>query len=151
MEYFDQWLWLIFIIAGLLLSMIEIVIGVNTGLDLVFIGSSLILGGLVTWPFHSWYLAVIVTSLVCVGYVTIGRKYVHRWVAVKKEKTNIDVIIGKKGIVLKSVDRDASGIVKVGSEQWKAVSEEEISEGCEIEVVEIKGVTLTVKISNGGN
>ena len=129
MEYFDQWLWLILMIAGLLLAVIELVVGVNTGLDLVFIGSSFFLGGLVTWPFHSWYLAVIVTSLVCVGYVTLGRKYVHKWVAVRKEKTNIDVIIGKRGIVLKVVDRDANGLVKVGSEQWKAVSQEEIAEG----------------------
>ena len=50
----DLWLWLIFVIAGLLLALLELIVGVETGLDLVFIGSALILGGLVTWPFHSW-------------------------------------------------------------------------------------------------
>ena len=151
MEYFDRWLWLIFMIAGLLLSMVELLIGVDMGLDLVFIGSSLFLGGLVTWPFHSWYLTVIVTGVICIAYVTIGRKYVRKWVAVKKESTNIDAIIGKRGIVLRSIGRNVDGMVKVGSEQWRAVANEEITEGVEIEVVEIKGVTLIVKKIEGGS
>jgi membrane protein implicated in regulation of membrane protease activity len=138
-------------IVGLLLSMIELLIGVDTGLDLVFIGSSLFLGGLVTWPFHSWELTVIVAGVICIAYVTIGRRYVHRWTTTKKEKTNIDTIIGKQGIVVKDVGRNVNGLVKVGNEQWRAIAEEEIKEGNEIEVVEIKGVTLTVRKTGGGS
>jgi membrane protein implicated in regulation of membrane protease activity len=151
LELMDMWLWLILAGSGLLLAMTELFVGIDTGLDLVFIGSSFILGGLITWPFHSWVLTVIIVVIICIAYVAIGRRYVHRWTAVKKEKTNIDAIIGKRGIVLHNIERNASGIVKVGNEQWRAVAEEEIGEGEEIEVSEVHGVTLTVKRTAGGN
>lgn len=151
MEFLDQWLWLIIMIVGLLSAAVELFIGIDTGLDLVFIGSGFVVAGLATWPFHSWSITVIVAGVACIGYVAIGRRYVHRWTAAKSERTNVDAIIGRRGIVLKGVGRNVNGLVKVGNEQWRAVASEEIPEGNEIEVAEVKGVTLTVKKVQGGN
>lgn len=151
MEFVDMWLWLILVGAGLVLALLEMLMGIDTGLDLVFVGSSLILGGLISWPFHSWILTVIIVVVICIVYIFVGRRYVHRWTAVKKEKTNIDTIVGKKGIVVQSLNRSTGGIVKVGPEEWRAVSDEELPEGTEIEVSAINGVTLTVKSTAGGN
>ncbi|GAG09455.1 unnamed protein product [marine sediment metagenome] len=120
MEFPDLWLWLIFVIVGLFFVLLELIIGVETGLDLVFIGSAFIIGGLATWPFHSWVWAVIITSIICVAYVVLGRRYVHRWTMVRKAKTNIDAIIGRQGIVVKSIAKNVDGLVKVGYEQWRA-------------------------------
>jgi len=147
----DLWLWLVFIIVGLLLVLLELIIGVETGFDLVIIGSAFILGGLVAWPFHSWVLPLIVTSLICVIYVVIGRRYVHRWTAVKKVKTNIDAIIGREGLVLKNIARNVDGRVRVGSQRWRARAEEDIKEGDEIVVTGISGSTLIVEKNKGGN
>ena len=147
----DSWLWLIFVIVGLLLVLLELIVGVETGLDLVFTGSAFILGGLVTWPFHSWLLTIIVTSIICVAYVALGRRYVHRWTMVSKAKTNIDAIIGRQGIVLKSIAKNVDGLVKVGNEQWRARAEEDIKEGDEIVVTSVSGVTLIVEKIKGGN
>ncbi|MFC1994861.1 NfeD family protein [Chloroflexota bacterium] len=147
----DLWLWVVFIIVGLLLVLLELIVGVETGFDLVIIGSAFILGGLVAWPFHSWVLPLIVTSLICVIYVVIGRRYVHRWTAVKKVKTNIDAIIGREGIVLKNIARNVDGRVRVGSERWRARAEEDIKEGDEIVITGISGSTLIVKKNKGGN
>ncbi len=124
--------------------MVELIIGVETGYDLVFIGSAFIIGGLVAWPSHSWLLTVIVTSAISVAYVAIGRKYVHRWTLVGEAKTNIDAIIGRQGIVLRSIARNVDGRVKVGNEQWKARAEEDIKKGDEIVVTSVSGVTLSV-------
>ena len=151
MAFPDLWLWLIFVAAGLLFILLELVIGVETGLDLVFIGSAFIIGGLVAWPFHSWILAVIVTSVICIAYVFIGRRYVHRWTQVGTVKTNIDAIIGRQGIVLKSIMKNVDGLVKVGNEEWRARAEEDIKEGDGITVTGVKGVTLIVNKSEGGN
>ena len=151
MEFLDSWLWLIFVIAGLFFVLLELIIGVETGLDLVFIGSVFIIGGLATWPSHSWVLTVIVTSIICVLYVALGRRYVHRWTAVSKTKTNIDAIIGRQGIVLKSIARNVDGLVKVGYEQWRARAEEDIKQGDEIVVTSVSGVTLIVEKIKGGN
>ncbi|MEE8413795.1 MAG: NfeD family protein [Dehalococcoidales bacterium] len=147
----DMWLWLVFVIAGLALVLLELVIGVETGLDLVFIGSAFILGGLVTWPFHTWVLALIVTSFICVIYVVIGRKYVHRWTAVKGEKTNIDAIIGREGIVLKNIAKNYDGRVRVGNVRWRARAVEDIKEEDEVIVTAVSGSTLIVEKIKGGN
>jgi len=151
MEFAHEWLWLIFLVVGLLLVLSELILGVEAGLDLVFIGSAFIVGGLVTWPFHSWPAALIVTSLICVVYVVAGRRYVHRWTAVKKAQTNIDAIVGRRGIVLQSITRSVDGRVRVGNERWRARAEEDIGEGNEIVVTGVSGVTLVVKKANGGD
>ena len=147
----DLWLWLVFVIVGLLLVLLELIVGVETGFDLVFIGSAFILGGLVAWPFHSWVLSLIATSIICIAYVAIGRRYVHRWTAVSKAKTNIDAIIGREGIVLKSIAKNFDGRVKVGNERWRARAEEDIKEGDEIIVTSVSGSTLIVEKNKGGN
>lgn len=149
--FIDNWMWLIFVGFGLFLIILELAIGVETGFDLVFIGSAFILGGLVTWPFDSWVSTLVVTSIVALAYMVIGRRYLHRWMKVEVTKTNVDAFIGKRGIVLKSISRKADGRVKVESEQWKARSDEEISEGDEIVVTKIERNTLIVKKTEGGN
>lgn len=146
----DSWLWLVFIALGLLLILLELIIGVETGLDLVFLGSAFILGGLMTWPAHSWILTLVVTSVICAAYIFIGRRYVHRWAAVRKSKTNIDAIVGRTGIVLQSISRNIDGRVKVGNEDWKARATEDIDEGIEIVVTGVSGATLIVEKTKGG-
>jgi len=149
--FFDLWLWLVFVVAGLLFVLLELIIGIETGLDLVVIGSAFIVGGLVTWPFDNWLVTVIVISVICIAYVVLGRRYVHRWTQVKKTKTNIDVIIGKEGIVLRNIARNVDGLVRVGNEQWRGRAEEDIKEGEEIVVAGVSGVTLIVEKTKGGN
>jgi membrane protein implicated in regulation of membrane protease activity len=146
----DLWMWLIFISIGLLMVLLELIVGVETGLDLVFLGSALIISGLVTWPAHSWVLTLIITLIICIAYLALGRKYVHKWTATRKEKTNIDTIIGKNGIVLQSLTPGANGLVKVGNEEWRAKAEEIIEKNEMIVVTAVNGVTLSVEKVKGG-
>jgi membrane protein implicated in regulation of membrane protease activity len=147
----NSWLWLIFVIAGLVFALLELLVGIDTGLDLVFIGSAFVIGGVVTWPFHSWVLTAVVSGVICIFYVALGRRYIHRWTAVSKSRTNVDAIIGKTGVVQKSIARNSDGVVKVGYEDWKARAGEDIAEGDEIVVKEISGATLIVERNTGGN
>jgi membrane protein implicated in regulation of membrane protease activity len=151
LTFADSWVWLFFIIAGLLLALLELVVGVDTGLDLVFIGSAFLIGGFVGWPFHSWLLALIITSIICITYIALGRRYIHRWTAVKRERTNIDAIIGTSGIVVRSIAKNVDGLVKVRNEQWRAKAEEDIEPGEEIIVKSVSGVTLIVEKRKGGD
>ena len=147
----DSWLWLVFLLVGLLLILMELIGGVGTGLDLVFIGSALLIGGLASWLSHSWLLAVIVTCVICVVYIVLGRKYIHSRIAVRKERTNIDAIISRKGVVLKNIANNIDGLVRIGNEQWRARAEEDINKGDEVIVTGISGVTLIVEKTKGGN
>ena len=149
--FFDSWMWVAFVIVGFVFVILELMVGIETGLDLVAIGSAFIIGGLVTWPFDSWLVTVIVISVICIAYVVLGRRYVHRWTQVKKTKTNIDAIIGKEGIVLRNIARNIDGLVRVGNEQWRGRAEEDIKEGEEIVVTSVSGVTLIVEKTKGGN
>ena len=145
----DSWVWSIFIGIGLLMILLELFVGVETGLDLVFLGSAFIIGGLATWPFHSWVLTLIITLVICIAYLALGRRYVHRWTATRKEKTNIETIIGKNGVVLQSLTPGAKGVVKVDNEEWRARAEESIEKGEVIVVKDISGITLNVEKYKG--
>ncbi len=151
LDFTDLWMWLIFVGLGLLLILLELAIGVEAGFDLVFIGSAFVLGGLVAWPFNSWILTVIVTSIICVIYIFVLRHYVRRRMALKTQRTNVDAIIGRQGTVLRSIARNADGRVKIDTERWKARAGEDIKEGDEIVVTGINRNTLIVEKTEGGN
>jgi membrane protein implicated in regulation of membrane protease activity len=149
--FLDGWMWLIFTAIGLVLILLELIVGIETGLDMVFVGSAAVLAGLITMAMQSWVWTAVITAVIAILYVVIGRRYVHRRMAVAHEKTNIDRIIGKTGITLKETSKHDAGLVKIGMEKWHARSEEPIKEGEEIIVLSITGATLNVKKAEGGN
>ena len=151
MEFTDLWLWLIFVGIGLFLVVLELILGVETGLDLVFVGSAFVLGGLISLPFQSWYLTLIITVVICIVYIFVLRHIIKQRLSVTKVKTNIDTITGKKGVVLKNISVNTTGRVRIGGEQWRATAEEDIAEGENIIVISLNGVTLTVEKDKGGN
>ena len=127
--WFDSWAWLFFIGAGLVLIILELFLGIDTGLDLVFIGTAFVLGGLITLVMKSWVWTAIVSGVICLVYVFLGRRYIHRRTAIKAEKTNIDTIAGKTGVVEQDIEPEKEGMVKVGYEQWRARSAESLKKG----------------------
>ena len=151
MEFADQWLWLIFVAAGLVMVLTEFLGGGFSGFELVIIGSVFIVGGLVASPFDSWPVAVIVTSMLCFAYIAIGRRYLLRWTQTRKAKTNIDTIIGAKGIVVKEITKYTPGRIQVSGVRWRATSDDEIEKGQEVTVLEIRGTTLIVQKTEGGD
>ena len=149
--FVDSWLWLIFIAAGLVLILMELLLGIETGLDMVFIGSAFVLGGLITIALQSWVWTAVTSGIICVIYVFAGRRYIHSRIAVKTERTNIDTIIGKQGFVQQDITQEKYGLVKIGMEEWRAKADEDIKKGEQITVTDVSGVTLNVKRIEGGN
>ncbi|MEA1864090.1 MAG: NfeD family protein [Euryarchaeota archaeon] len=145
-ELLDTWLWAAFVVVGLLMILLELFIGVETGFDLVMLGSALVLGGLLTSFVDSWLATAICASLFCALYVGIGRRYIRAKMKLGATKTNVDAIIGKSGIVTRSIGENTSGRVRVGNEEWRAMSggNIDIEEGATIMVLEVTGVTLIV-------
>jgi membrane protein implicated in regulation of membrane protease activity len=151
MEFADQWLWLIFIGVGVALVALEFLAGIETGFELVSIGATFVLGGVVAWPLDNWVVAVVVTAVLCLVYLTVARKYIRRWVQVKTTPTNVDAIIGRSGFVIQDIARNIPGRVRVGAEEWRANAEEEIGEGIEVTVTGVRGATLSVVKKGGEN
>ena len=77
------------------------------------------------------------------------RPFVNKFTKKEKEvQTNAYSIIGKKGIVIKTIDPMAGeGQVKIGTEVWSAKSADDrkIEKGLEVEVLEIDGVKAIVR------
>lgn len=64
---------------------------------------------------------------------------------VKKEKTNLDRVIGMKGIVTLDIDENNVGEVKVDGKKWSAVSKQSLKVGDMVKILKIDGVKLEVK------
>jgi membrane protein implicated in regulation of membrane protease activity len=144
MEMVDSWAWLVFVVVGLLLVLAELFLGVEAGLDLVMLGSAFILGALATAYFRSWVLTLGGVAALCLLYVAVGRKYTRRTTR-REARTNVEALLGREGVLLRPVGRNRYGVVKVGGEEWRAESEQELGEGEEVVVTGIKGVTLIVE------
>jgi membrane protein implicated in regulation of membrane protease activity len=75
-----------------------------------------------------------------------------RPLAIKKfkigqEKTNVDSLIGKHALVIKTIGEFERGEAKINGQIWSARSEDntEITEGSKCEILRIEGVQLIVR------
>ncbi|MBN2650861.1 MAG: NfeD family protein [Spirochaetales bacterium] len=61
--------------------------------------------------------------------------------------TNKDALVGQVGLVHQSIGLGSVGRVKVGAQDWSALSEDgsEIPEGTKVEVVRVEGAKIIVK------
>lgn len=64
---------------------------------------------------------------------------------VKKEKTNLDRVVGMTGIITEDVSENVVGEVKVDGKRWSCVSCETIKKGSKVKILEINGVKLKVE------
>lgn len=64
---------------------------------------------------------------------------------VKKEKTNLDRVIGMKALVTENIEENSIGEVKVYGLKWSAVSDTNHKKGDYVKVLKIDGVKLKVE------
>ena len=59
--------------------------------------------------------------------------------------TNLDMVIGKTGVVTEKIEKDEIGEVKVLGKKWSAYSDKEIEENSKVKILSINGVKLKVE------
>lgn len=137
------------IIAGIIAIVAELVLGVATGFDLFLIGVIFILAGVVGTLLNSFSIALGVVVVLSLLYVFVARAFIKSKLTIQTRNTNVDALIGKKGIVIKKITSQKPGQVKVEGEVWRAVSDaaaaEPLDEGAEVTVESVSGVTIQVK------
>lgn len=139
----------ILIYLGLGAVLLELVLGVATGFDLILVGSSLIIGGIVGNLLNNWQIGLVVSIILATLYMAVGRKLVKHSLAIATHKTNIDTLVGKTAHVIKDIHVHQAGQVKIGSEIWRAEALTEISKGKKVTVVSVEGVTVNVAPMKG--
>jgi membrane protein implicated in regulation of membrane protease activity len=113
--------WHLWLIAGFLLAVAEIVV---PGFFLLPFG----VAGMVTAAVSLTGMAVVwqITVFVLGGglFLFLTRKFfvkAEKVAHTEETKTNIEALVGKTGIVTQPVSYDRRGYVKVGGEEWGAV------------------------------
>ncbi|MFC1653786.1 NfeD family protein [Patescibacteria group bacterium] len=134
------------VLFGLILVIAELFVGIEAGFDLVLIGSILFIGGF-TGIYTNTTIALVVSTILSILYISYGRTLIKKKVIVMTHKTNIDKLLGKKGVVIRSITPDTAGLVRLDDEDWRASSTETLFEKDKIVVESLTGVTLKVKKS----
>ena len=142
----EQYMWIVWLVAFVLFIIIEAI-----GTDLVtiwFAGGALIALIISFIPNVPWWVQLIVffvISIVCLFAVRpLARKYMRG----KIVKSNVDSLVGRKGMLLEDISAFKRGIVQLGDVKWTAVGIEDntkIDAGTVVEIVAISGNKLIVR------
>ncbi|MBI1796042.1 MAG: NfeD family protein [Candidatus Eisenbacteria bacterium] len=143
-----SWNWVL-IVAGALFVLVEVAFGGFAGFDLVLIGSAFVLGGLIGLLLHSPAAGFMIASVLCVGYIAIGRRWVRARMQRRVVPTNVDALLGQRALVTVRVAEHEPGQVRVRDEVWRAVPASGVpgpfEAGALVTVESVEGVTLQVR------
>lgn len=134
----------LFVVVGLIMILLELFIGIETGFDLVLIGSVLVVSGLVGWLVGSHVLSLILAIALSIFYIFYGRSLIKNKFTIHPHSSNVDKLIGQTGVVIQAITPLQAGLIKVDDESWRARSDQPIAAGETIRIIAINGVTAVV-------
>ena len=73
------------------------------------------------------------------------RSWLNKVFKINKYKTNLDLVIGMRGIVTEKITKNSPGEVKVDGKRWMAISDKTINVDNDVKILEIDGVKLKVE------
>ncbi len=140
MEILQQYGWLAVMVLAIVVEAISL------GLTSVWFAFGALAAWLVSLVVDSFAIQITVFLVVSLALLIGIRPFAVKGLKIGRHKTNADALVGKEGFVLKPIEPlIATGQVKVGAQIWTAVSEESLTEGEKVQVLEIQGVKLVVK------
>jgi membrane protein implicated in regulation of membrane protease activity len=144
-----NWVNWLLVIVGVLCAAAELALGALTGFDLALVGASLAAGGIIGLVAQSWHAGLISAAIFAALYFALFRRWLKAKLYVKDQASNVDAVVGKMGVVTKRIGQRDCGIVKVGSEEWRAELAQPADAareiGSDVQIVSVEGVTLKVK------
>lgn len=123
----------------------ELVVGIQTGFDLLLIGSIMVLSGFVGYLVGSELLMLLLAIGLSILYIAVGRKKIRRKVTTITTKTNVDKLVGSMGTVVRDITPESPGIIRVNDEDWRASAEEILYARDAVVIDAIEGVTVLVR------
>jgi membrane protein implicated in regulation of membrane protease activity len=144
-----NWVNGLLVIAGIICVIIELALGALTGFDLALVGASLTVGGGIGLLTGSANIGLLSAAGVALLYFALFRSWLKSKLTVRDQASNVDAVLGKTGVVTKRIAPRDTGLVKVGTEEWRAelapsdAAAREV--GATITVTSVEGVTLKVR------
>lgn len=121
--------------------------GATVQLVTIWFAAGALAAGLVQLCHGAFWLQVVVFLVVSAGLLALLRPLVRKHLNPKKMPTNVDSIIGTRGVVTVDIDNiTAQGQVKLGALEWSARSatDSPIPAGTVVQVDRIEGVKAYV-------
>ncbi len=136
--------WMIWITIGVICVIIEIF---TPGFLFMSFGIGTIITGLFSLLIDNIAWQILIFSLVTFLIFILLRKFSKKLIPEDYEQTNVQALIGKVGIVTTEIQGSGRGYVKIGGEEWSAVSETEnaLLKDTKIIVQKIDGNKVIVK------
>ncbi len=132
-------------IIGLILIILELIVGIDTAFDLLLLGISLLIGGLLGY-FTTDMTGIVVSTILAFSYLLIGRKFLKNKIQSFSHNSNTDSLLGTISTIKNWDNEKNIGIVNIDGENWrvKSVDNKTISVNSKVKILNISGVTLIV-------
>lgn len=141
--WFDPWI--IWVAIGIICIIIEIF---TPGFLFLSFGLGAILTGLIALVIPSIALQILAFAIISLIAFLLSRKFSKKLISNNYEDTNVKALVGKTGKVTQQIPTNEKGYVKIGGEEWSAVSKDniEIEKDARIVVNDIEGNKVIVTL-----
>lgn len=130
---------------GILLFILEMILGGAANFDLFLLGSCLIVGGLIGWSLDSIFWALISSSVLALSYVFFMRPFIQKLLLPKEQPSNADALLGQYARVERPITLSEPGQIRLtNGDLWLAKSNTPQTGGIEVQVIKIEGNSLWV-------
>ena len=96
-------------------------------------------------------IQIVVFVIISFLALLIARPFVKKWTKRNEIKTNVDSIIGRIAIVTEDIIDGNRVVVKLDSQEWSAISNDDIVKGTKVVILSIEGNKLIVKENKATN
>lgn len=126
---------------------LAIVEAMTFGLTTIWFVAGALVALLVNWLGFNMYFQVVAFLASSIVLLLVTRPLVVKYTKVGRVKTNVDSLIGKRGLVTVEISEHVVGQVKLAGQVWsaKGIDTSVYPVGTEVEVMAIEGVKLVVK------
>lgn len=141
--WFDPWI--IWVAIGIICVIIEIF---TPGFLFLSFGVGAIITGLLALVIPSIAFQVLAFAIITLIVFLLSRKFSKKFISNNYEETNVKALVGKTGKVTQQIPINEKGYVKIGGEEWSAVSKDnnEIKKDARIVVNDIEGNKVIVTL-----
>jgi membrane protein implicated in regulation of membrane protease activity len=136
---FMTWIWLGIIIVLILLELATV------NLVTIWYIASAIISLILSLFVKNFFIQFLVFVLLGTILLMTTRDVLLKVIRQKKEKTNLDRVVGMQAIVTEEISKNKPGEVKVDGKKWTATSNKKIKVDSVVKVCEIDGVKLKVE------
>ena len=129
-------------------SLLAVVLGIieisTTNLVSIWFVVSSLISMIVSKFTDNLYIQIVIFVVIGILLMPLSKK-IYSKIKSNNTKTNIDRIIGMKGIVTEDITKDNIGEVKVDGKCWSAYSDTDITKGELVRILSINSVKLKVE------